>query len=142
MASERTRNIAVGLTMLVALGLLMYGILLLGKGPAFLQGRPYLVTLETPDANGVMPGSKVNLQGVPVGEVKSVALETKPDNTLGAKVILSIDGSVNIPDNASASIGKGYVGSTPVRHHFWWRGRWTPPKDGSGTLHVQPPTAG
>ena len=134
MASERTRNLAVGLTMLVALGLLMYGILLLGKGPAFLQSKPYIVTLEASDANGLMPGAKVNLQGVPVGQVKSVSLETKADNTLGAKVVLSIDGTVNIPDNASASIGKGYVGSTSFVTIFGGGGGGLVPKDGSGRL--------
>ena len=136
MASERTRNIAVGLTMLVALAVLMYGILLLGKGPGFLQGKPYIVTLETPDANGLMPGAKVNLQGVPVGEVTSVSLETNPDNTLSAKVILSIEGSVNIPSNAGASIGKGYVGSTSFVTIFGGGGGGLIAKDGSGMLHA------
>ena len=136
MASERTRNLAVGLTMLVALGVLMYGILLLGKGPGFLQGKPYIVTLETSDANGLMPGAKVNLQGVPVGQVDTVSLETKPDNTLGAKVLLSIDGSVNIPNNASASIGKGYVGSTSFVTIYGGGGDGLLAKDGSAMLHA------
>src|SRR4051794_2930166 len=101
MASERTRNLAVGITMILALALLMYGILLLGKGPTWFGNRPYLVTVQASDANGLMPGSKVNLQGVPVGQVKSVALETTADNTLAAKILLSIESSVNIPANAN-----------------------------------------
>ncbi|MGN6369083.1 MAG: MlaD family protein [Phycisphaerae bacterium] len=142
MASERTRNLAVGLTMILALGLLMYGILLLGKGPGFLQSAPYVVTLETPDANGLMPGAKVNLQGVPVGQVKSVALETNPNNTLSAKVLLSINGGVNIPANASAAIGKGYVGSTSYVTIYGGGGEGLLPKDGTGTLKASTSDSG
>ncbi|HUO08671.1 MAG TPA: MlaD family protein [Phycisphaerae bacterium] len=138
MASERTRNLAVGLTMICALAILMYGILLLGKGPGFLQSKPYLVTVEASDANGLLPGAKVNLQGVPVGQVSSVDLETRPDNTLYARFILSIDGSVNIPANADVSVGKGYVGSTSYVIIYGGGGNNTSllPKDGTATLHA------
>ena len=134
MVSERTRNLAVGLTMIVALIMLMYGILLLGKGPAWLGKRPYLVTVDASDANGLMPGSKVNLQGVPVGQVKSVSLITTATNTLAAKVLLNIDSSVNIPANASVSIGKGYVGSTSFVTIYGGGGGALLPHDGTGVL--------
>jgi phospholipid/cholesterol/gamma-HCH transport system substrate-binding protein len=124
--------------MICALAILMYGIMLLGQGSGFLQSKPYLVTVEAADANGLLPGSKVNLQGVPVGQVKSVALETRPDNTLYARLLLSIDGSVNIPANAGVSVGKGYVGSTSYVTIWGGGGNGTAllPKDGTAMLHA------
>lgn len=136
MASERTRNIAVGLTMILALALLMYGILLLGKGPNWFGNRVYAVTVEAGDANGLAPGAKVNLMGVGVGQVKSVTLEARPDNTLGAKVVLAIDSKIDIPANAKVSFGKGYVGSTSFVTIYDGGGAGFLPKDGSGVLRA------
>jgi ABC-type transporter Mla subunit MlaD len=74
MISERPRNLLVGLTMLVALGIFMYGIFLLGKFPQIGGLRPYEITLMPPNANGVTAGSQVQVNGVYAGEVKNVYL--------------------------------------------------------------------
>jgi len=139
MVSERTRNLAVGLTMLFALAVLMYGILLLGQEPTWFGNRPYVVTVEASDANGLTPGSKVNLQGVAVGDVKSVELKTNPDGSLGAHVVLLIDNNINIPANAKVAIGKGYVGSSSYVTVYGGGGGGPSamlPHDGSGILHA------
>ena len=88
MISEKTRNTLVGTTLLLALVLLMYGILILGKTPSWGALRPYLVTLNTPNANGVTVGSKVDLNGVLVGQVKSVNLKQDAAGLLRVQVIL------------------------------------------------------
>jgi ABC-type transporter Mla subunit MlaD len=139
MVSERTRNLAVGLTMLFALIVLMYGILLLGQGPTWFGKQPYAVTVEAGDANGLTPGSKVNLQGIAVGEVKSVELRTNPDGSLGAHIVLLIDNAINIPSNANVAIGKGYVGSSSYVTVYGGGGggpKAMLPHDGSGVLHA------
>jgi phospholipid/cholesterol/gamma-HCH transport system substrate-binding protein len=142
MVSERTRNMAVGLTMIVALGLLMYGILMLGTGPS-LGGRPYTVTLESPNANGLTPGAKVDLNGVVIGQVTSVILAKKPDGTLGTRVGLSVDGSVDIPQDATVSFGKGYVGSTSYCSIYADNARGPSlPHDGSAVLDATPADSG
>src|SRR3954469_23045836 len=97
MLSERTRNTLVGLTMLLSLAVLMYGILLLGRLPMWGGLRPYILTLETPNANGVVIGAKVDLNGVAVGQVNSVSLVKDSQGKLIAKVVLTIDGSTDIP---------------------------------------------
>jgi phospholipid/cholesterol/gamma-HCH transport system substrate-binding protein len=142
MLSERTRNMAVGATMIVALGVLMYGILLLGKGPT-LGGRPYAVTLESPNANGLTPGAKVDLNGVVIGEVSSVILAKKADGTLGTRVGLSIDGSVDIPQDSTVSFGKGYVGSSSYCSIYANNAKGPNlPKDGSALLQAAPADGG
>jgi phospholipid/cholesterol/gamma-HCH transport system substrate-binding protein len=139
MVSERTRNLAVGVTMLVALGILMYGILLLGKAPSFGGLRPYAVTLESPNANGLTTGAKVDLNGVVVGEVTTVSLAKKADGSLGTRVVLSIDGNVDIPKDSSVSFGKGYVGSTSYCSIYANNAKGENlPHDGSAILQAAP----
>jgi phospholipid/cholesterol/gamma-HCH transport system substrate-binding protein len=112
MVSDKTKNIAVGVTIIVSLGVVMYGILLLGNGPGSGGLHAYRVTLEAPNANGLTPGAKVDLNGVVVGEVQTVALDKRPDGSLGTRLVLAIDGSVDIPKDASVYFGKGVVGSS------------------------------
>jgi len=109
MLSERVKNVIVGLTILISLGLLMLGIFALGKFPAWGPSRPYALTLVTPSANGLGTGNKVNFQGVVVGNVQSVTLS--PDMTT-VLVSCSIDGTVNIPTNTQAYLGQQTIGTS------------------------------
>jgi len=134
MVSEKTRNTLVGVTMLVALGVLMYGILILGKTPSWGAMSPYLVTVTAPTANGVTAGSKVDLNGVGIGIVKKVVLQQDPAGQLRVSVSLQIDGAVEIPGSASASLGKQQLGSSYVSLYAGdARGRKLA-KDGSAVL--------
>ena len=143
MVSERTRNLAVGLTMIVALIMLMYGILLIGKGPGWGGLRPYVITLESPNANGITPSAKVDLNGVVVGQVTSVILARKSDGTLGTRVGLSIDGSVDIPTDSTVSFGKGYVGSSTYCSISATQAKGPNlPHDGSAILQAAPADGG
>jgi phospholipid/cholesterol/gamma-HCH transport system substrate-binding protein len=102
MISERPRNFIVGLTFLLALAVSMYGIILLGKFPSVSIGQ-YPITLTAPNANGVTSGSKVLLNGVPVGLVESAWLSPDAQGRLVVFIRANIDSTINIPASATAS---------------------------------------
>ena len=114
MVSEKTRNTIVGLTVIVALVCLMYGVLLLGKGSSFSVGGTYNVTVVAQDAGGLGAGTKVFLNGVVVGQVQSVTLMTDAAKQLQAKIVLQIDGGFDIPAGAWASVTRSQLGSTSI----------------------------
>ena len=113
--SERTRNTIVGLTMLVTLGTVMYGIFLLGRFPWVSGLASYSVTLLADYANGVAPGNKVDLNGVEVGQVQSVALLQNPTTgAISVQVKLIINSTQKIPDNAQPILGRETIGTAYV----------------------------
>lgn len=106
--TERRRNIAVGLTMLVALGGLAFMILLFGELPAFVR-RGYPLTLEFPTTGGMQVGANVHLNGKPVGRVDDIHL--KPDPRDGVIFECTIERDVQIPGDVNAYIfGRGLMG--------------------------------
>jgi phospholipid/cholesterol/gamma-HCH transport system substrate-binding protein len=142
MISERPRNLLVGLTMLVAMAVFMYGIFLLGKLPSF-GGRPYEVTLFATNANGVTAGSAVNVNGVYVGSVKSVGLDKDPKGKVTAKVVLSIDAKTDIPTSAVAVLSRPQtVGNPYVAIDYTEMTGPALPKDGSARLDAAAGEAG
>lgn len=115
MLSERARNTAVGLTMLAGLALLMYGILLLGRWPMFAKGLPYTITLEAPNANGAQAGTKVDLNGVNIGQVTDVQLITdQKTGQMQIEVYVRVNAGHTIPNNAKAVLGKQAIGTSYV----------------------------
>jgi ABC-type transporter Mla subunit MlaD len=137
MVSEKTRNTLVGITMLVALGLLMYGILLLGKAPTIGGTSPYNVTLTAPNANGVASGAKVDLNGVHVGSVKRVSLQKDAAGKLVAQITLQIDGGTDVPGTATATLSKAQIGASYVSINVTDAAGPNLPKDGSATLPAE-----
>ncbi|MCL2640205.1 MAG: MlaD family protein [Phycisphaerales bacterium] len=138
MLSEKSRNMIVGLTLLVAMVLVGYGILMLGMSPSFLGGvQPYQITLLTAQGNGASPGTKVDLNGVPVGQVLSIDLSSDEAGKLQANIVLTIDGRYHIPTASTATIGRQIGLGSPYISLFATTG--TPPflpRDGSGVLMV------
>jgi ABC-type transporter Mla subunit MlaD len=140
MISERPRNFIVGLTFLAALALSMYGIILLGKFPAFGGIRQYTVTLTAPNANGVTTGSKVEFNGVYAGQVESTWLSSDSEGRAVVMVHANIDPKIDIPASATASmqrpttVGNPYVSiaATSFKPPFL-------PRDGSATLAATSP---
>jgi phospholipid/cholesterol/gamma-HCH transport system substrate-binding protein len=108
MPSERVRNIAVGLTMLVALIVLCIGISMLGTFSTLAKGSPYEVTVLAENANGLSPDTKVDLNGVYIGSIKSVALDSDGHKV---RIVLAIDHGVRIPGNVSVEIGRPTIGA-------------------------------
>jgi ABC-type transporter Mla subunit MlaD len=135
MISERPRNFIVGLTFLAALALCMYGIILLGKFPAFGGIRQYAVTLTSSNANGVTTGSKVEFNGVYAGQVESTWLSKDAQDHLVVFVRVNIDPRISIPASATAAmqrpsaVGNPYVALSAVDFKPPFL-----PRDGSATL--------
>ncbi len=140
--TDRSRNLIVGLTILVATIVLLTGMSLLGKIPSFGGGKLYKVTLVADDANGVTQGSSVNLNGYQVGSVTSVQL-TVNSNRLGARIVVELDPSIQIPANATARLSKPItgVGSPEVDLKGIDMSK-TLPQDGSAILVALPGDAG
>jgi phospholipid/cholesterol/gamma-HCH transport system substrate-binding protein len=138
MISQRPRNFIVGLTFLAGLSLCMYGIVLLGKFPFFGGIRQYAVTLTSSDANGIATGSKVEFNGVYIGQVESASLaELKGASMVNVRI--NVDPKINIPISAVAilqrplSVGNPYVAISAAE--------LKPPylaRDGSATLKAIP----
>ncbi len=132
MMSEKARNTIVGLTFAAGILLFILGIAYLGRLPALGPDGPYSVTVTAGNADGLTYGDLVDINGVVVGTVQSVSLRKNLD---GANIILSIYRWVNIPDNATASIGSKTIGTpylslvvpTPAKQTYL-------PKDGTAAL--------
>ncbi|MCC7408816.1 MAG: MCE family protein [Phycisphaeraceae bacterium] len=95
--TERGRNIAVGITVLISLAGLGCMLMLFGYGAAMLQPG-YSVRLEINAAGGLVKGSRVRINGIGVGEVRSVDLRDPP--TDGVVAYLRINNGVKIPKQA------------------------------------------
>jgi len=113
MLRERPRNIIVGLTFIAAIGLCMYGIILLGKFPMVGALRQYQVILMAENANGVGAGSKVELNGVYIGQVESTWLADNGKGKLVAYIKLMIDTAFDIPATATATLDKPMTVGNP-----------------------------
>lgn len=111
--SPRTREIRVGLVILVALGVLAAGIFLIGdKNNLFSRKNLYYVDFNS--VSGLKPGSPVQLDGVDVGTIQRVVLPESPwKKTI--RVWLEIDqhysGRIRGPEDPRAVV----QGEVPTR---------------------------
>ena len=105
--TEQRRNIAVGLTVLIAMTGLGYMILLFGELPAF--ARPgYLVRIDFGDAGGLSAGADVRLNGLRIGSVAAIALRKDPRD--GVRMDCRIDRDQRIPADIDYSLSSGGFG--------------------------------
>ena len=87
-----------GIVLLVAVGFLVFAFKSSGLSS---DGGGYEVTAEFDNATGLSPGTDVRMAGVKIGTVVSQRLDPK---TFFAKVVLSIDSSIELPLDTSARI--------------------------------------
>ena len=87
-----SNEIKVALSVLFAIAAIYGGIRFLSGQPLF--GGGYEVVAEFADAQGLVPGAAVRLNGVRVGNVTDVALG---DNARRVYVTMAIDGGIEIP---------------------------------------------
>lgn len=112
--TDKTRNIAVGLTVIVALGLLGMLILIFTGVPQILQ-TGYLVTMHFPVTYDIADGDDVHLSGIRVGKVVSVDFADPADPAKGVVFTARINRDVRLPANIQAVVrtgglmGKGYL---------------------------------
>ena len=144
---ERTRNVLVGLTVLLALGILGALIIIFQELPGFMQPG-YAVKVRFPTAGGLVKGSDVMLAGQRVGQVTDVAF-TDGDPRKGATVTVIIDREVNIPGTVNAYVrSRGFTGGALVELAMdgkppgVGRGIEWLPKDGTVTIEGFLPTDG
>lgn len=106
--SARSHNIAVGLTVLVGMGLLGGMILLFAGMPEALQGG-YQVHIHMADSGGAKNGDSVSLRGLAVGKLTSVGFVSS-DPSQGVDLTLHIKEGVNLPVGTKAYISQGLLG--------------------------------
>ncbi len=114
---QRTIEIWVGLLMLLAiLAFVFMSLKVSGLNQSDFTGQTYEVSANFTDVGGLKARGAVRIAGVQVGTVKSVTLNPE---TYEAKVVLSLQKGINIPQDSSASItssgilGDNYVSITP-----------------------------
>jgi len=107
--TDRTRDIALGFTTLLALAGLGWLLLVFGE-LKILEPERYLLRLRTADAGGITGTSEVRLNGVTVGRVLSAATEVDPRQ--GVILTLAIDEAVHIPTDVKVQIQQDFLGST------------------------------
>ena len=116
--TERTRNIAVGLTVIVALILLGTLILIFTGVPQLLQ-TGYLVTMRFDNTYDIVEGDEVHLYGITVGKVIDVSFVNPDDPAKGVAFVARIERGTRLPGNTVAVVltkglvGKGYLELRP-----------------------------
>ncbi len=115
--TDRTRNILVGLTVMVALAGLALMIILFQDVPAALQPG-YRHDVQFSNAGGVTEGTDVLLAGKRIGRVIDVAV-TDDDARKGVTMTMLIQTGVNVPGDVNAYIrarsltGGSYIDLVP-----------------------------
>ncbi len=114
------RDLAIGFTALIGLIGLVLILLLFGELSIFTD-RAYTVTYRLDTAAGLVRGSRVTLNGVPIGEVADMVPIIEP--TPGVEVSVRIREDIFVPRNSRVAIAVGLLGdgalaltsTTPVR---------------------------
>jgi ABC-type transporter Mla subunit MlaD len=158
MASEQTRNTIVGLTVILAIAVFVVGLSYLNVLPRFFGPKTYKVQVQVANAGGVSAGTRVTLNGVQIGAVKTVATVTntgappatmeRAERRLGAtfaSVMLDINEDQNIPEDSFAAVGGPSIGignaTVAITPPEISTGKFLP-KDGSAVLRGGPPDSG
>jgi phospholipid/cholesterol/gamma-HCH transport system substrate-binding protein len=110
---EGARNIAVGLTVVVALGLLGgLVVFFAGTGPWATKG--YDLELRFEATGNAQVGDPVHLRGMPVGTIRDIRF-TEGDARKGVTLVARIEEDVAIPANVQAVIlSKGITGAALI----------------------------
>lgn len=126
--NERTRNLIVGLTTALAVVGLCFLLLLFGYVPTLMQDG-YFITIELDDASSLNQGSRVELSGIDIGKVESIAFKQPFGSGVSVDVLI-LDENVRIPVSASAVIDKPLLGGSPtIRFLTNTKKQAGPPKD-------------
>jgi phospholipid/cholesterol/gamma-HCH transport system substrate-binding protein len=112
--SERTRNVAVGLTVLVALAMLAGMIVIFAGLPEAFQ-RGYRIRIQSDSTHEINEGDPVHLAGMRVGRIIDIGFTDPDDPTAGVTLTARIEPDKRVPANAKAFIyTRGFVGSPYV----------------------------
>jgi phospholipid/cholesterol/gamma-HCH transport system substrate-binding protein len=112
--SEKTRNIAVGITVLVAL-MLLGGMILIFTGLPSILKRGYVVRMRFDVTHDIASGDPVHLAGIRAGMITDVDFTDPADPSKGVTFTALIDPHINLPGNikpvvfTKGLVGKGYL---------------------------------
>ncbi|MEX0774847.1 MAG: MlaD family protein [Phycisphaeraceae bacterium] len=139
---EQSRNFIVGLTTLAGCIGLAFLLVLFGYLPGWVRGG-YQIQVVLKDASGLNDGSRVRLNGIAIGVVKSVQLQVN-DRGIGVVALATIDHQFDIPRGAVATVDRSILGGSPTLAFYAtgidpqapdYQQRMQPlPKDGSATI--------
>lgn len=109
---ETSRNVAVGITVIVALALLAAMILMFAGLPEMFQ-RGYEIEISSWATHDAHEGDVIHLSGMRVGRLTSIRFADPDRPTEGVRLIARIDGDIRLPGNAKAFFfGRGVMGGT------------------------------
>lgn len=66
----------------------------------------YTITVEVPDVTTLPQNSPVMVDDVTVGSVSGISVAQRPDGTFYAKLKLALEPTVDLPDNATATVAQ------------------------------------
>jgi ABC-type transporter Mla subunit MlaD len=130
--SARSKNIAVGVTVLVALAMLGTMILLFAGMPQFLRGG-YKLTVKTADSGGAKQGDTVNARGMAVGKITNIDF-ADVDPREGVIIKIHINKGIRLPAGTKAYISQGIIGGTSVSLDTSSKKPGLLPDDGSAVI--------
>ncbi len=111
---ERARNVAVGLTVMVAIGILIGMVMLFTVVPAMFQSG-YTIKIKAPATMDVQSGMAVNFAGLRVGYISDVRFVDETDPTRGVAITAIIEKKIRLPGNTRVAVSnKGLVGSAYI----------------------------
>jgi len=108
--NEQTRNFAVGVTGILGLVGLAALTVLFGYVPEMLQ-TGYPVTVHVATTAGLTQDSRVQLNGIDIGRVKTIGLR---QDTSGVEMTIQIDREQRIPADAQANVKSPPLGGSAV----------------------------
>ncbi len=110
--TERTQNIAVGLTVVVALVFLAAMVLMFTGLPELFQ-RGYQIRMAFERTGDVQPGDPIYLAGMTIGRVTEVSFADPTDVSKGVIFVARIDSSIHLPGNVQGHMFTRGIAGTP-----------------------------
>jgi phospholipid/cholesterol/gamma-HCH transport system substrate-binding protein len=107
--TEHTKNMAVGLTVLAAMVLMGWMIILFTGLPTLLRGG-YEVYVSMGAKSELDPGDKIHLGGKEVGTITDVSFTDPEDPYKGITVTALIDDEITLPSNTALWVSKRTIG--------------------------------
>ena len=104
--TERTRNLAVGLTVLAAFAMLGGMILLFAGAPGFFQ-TGFVIHIHTDSTHDVHPGDPVYMTGIQIGHFTDVNFSDPDDPSKGVLFTARLNPSGRVPGNVKCHIFTG-----------------------------------
>lgn len=102
-----TRYTVIGTVVLALAALAIAAFVWLSGGGRGSDFRFYTVFFEHQSLDGLQVGSEVNMRGIPVGRVETVAIE--PDRINRVRVLLRVTREAPVRDNTRATVSRNFV---------------------------------